>query len=127
MLIGGLSFQVTTKLQQVTNKTLTPPSQIKFVKNVREGHVQGFSQVLKRLFPFNPPIILQGIPNDMTCAPWEILLFPIYVNYKSPSFQRIDEKSGKISENSSRWIRDFPRILEFEPVASSSLTRFMCN
>ena len=31
------------------------------------GHVRYFFQVHEHPFPFNPPIILQGIPNDLTC------------------------------------------------------------
>jgi hypothetical protein len=44
-----------------------PQSWIKFVKNVMVGHVRGFFQVPKRPFPFDPSVILQGIPNDLTC------------------------------------------------------------
>ena len=49
------------------NKAFEPPSQIKFVKNVMVGHVHGFFQVHEGPFPFNPPIIMQGFPNDLTC------------------------------------------------------------
>lgn len=41
------------------------PSQVNFVKNVIVGHVRDFSQVLKRQFPFNPP--LNHARHPMTC------------------------------------------------------------
>ena len=31
------------------------------------GHIRGFFQVPKRMFPFNPLVIMQGSPNDLTC------------------------------------------------------------
>lgn len=39
------------------------------------GHVRGFFQVPKRPFPFNPPVIMQSIPNELTCFPNEPLQF----------------------------------------------------
>ena len=49
------------------NETFESPGQIKFVENVLIGHIWGLFQVLKGPFPLDPPIILQGVPNDLTC------------------------------------------------------------
>ena len=59
------------------NKAFDPASQIKIVKNVMVGHVGGFFQGPEHPFPFNPPIIMEGIPNDLMCflnAPLKIVL-----------------------------------------------------
>ena len=68
MPIYSLTFQVTTKLLLVTIRLLTPPNWIKSVKDVLVGHVWGFFQVHKSPFPFNPTLIMQGVPNDLTCV-----------------------------------------------------------
>ena len=49
------------------NKTFDPPGWMEFVNNILVGHVWGLFQVRESPFPLNPTIILQGVPNDLTC------------------------------------------------------------
>ena len=49
------------------NKIFDPPSRIDLVKNILVGHVRVLFQIRDSPFPLNPPIIMQGVPNDLTC------------------------------------------------------------
>ena len=67
MPIRGLTFQVATEFVPGHNETFDLPSCIKFIKNILIGHVRGLFQVYESPFPLNPTIIVQGVPNDLTC------------------------------------------------------------
>ena len=60
-------FPTDNKIALGDNKALDPPSQIDFVKNNLVGHVQGLFQILESPFLLNPTIIMQGVPNGLTC------------------------------------------------------------
>ena len=65
--IWDLTFHMTTRFLRVIIRLLLPPCRIEFVGNILVGHVQGLFQIRESLFSLNPTIILQGVPNDLTC------------------------------------------------------------
>jgi hypothetical protein len=61
------NLQSDNKVAPGHNKAFDPSSRIEFIKKVIVGHVWGLFQALESLFPLNPTIIMQGIPNDLSC------------------------------------------------------------
>ena len=49
------------------NKTFDPPNQVEIIKDISVHNVRGLFQVRESPLPLKPTIILQGVPNDLTC------------------------------------------------------------
>lgn len=49
------------------NKIFDTPSLIKFIQDVLVGHIQGFLRILKSLFTLDHAIIMQSVPNYLSC------------------------------------------------------------
>ena len=61
----GLDLPSDHKISTGHKKTFDPLNRIEFIKDVLISNVCRVLQVRKSMLPFDPTIILQGVPNDL--------------------------------------------------------------
>jgi hypothetical protein len=94
------------------NKAFHPLSRIEFIKNALVGLLQGLFQIHESLFLLNPTMIMQGVPNDLTCfLNWQLVLTTIKIVVKRKSVGFIDREGSSPSTPNNLYIIKKNKIL----------------